>query len=72
MVLDTAHGHSQEVLGSITKLRSTFTDLQIKGGNIAPGEAAVVLVKSGVNAVKVGIGSGSICTTRIVAVIGVP
>ena len=72
VVLDTAHGHSQGVLDSITKLRSTFADLQIIGGNIATGEAAVALVKSGVNAVKVGIGPGSICTTRIVAGIGVP
>lgn len=72
VVLDTAHGHSQGVLDSITKLRSTFSDLQIIGGNIATGEAAEALVKSGVNAVKVGIGPGSICTTRIVAGIGVP
>ena len=72
VVLDTAHGHSQGVLDSITKLRSTFADLQIIGGNIATGEAAEALVKSGVNAVKVGIGPGSICTTRIVAGIGVP
>jgi IMP dehydrogenase len=72
VVLDTAHGHSQGVLDSITKLRSTFADLQIIGGNIATGEAAVALEKSGVNAVKVGIGPGSICTTRIVAGIGVP
>ena len=72
VVLDTAHGHSQGVLDSITKLRSTFPELQIIGGNIATGEAAAALVKSGVNAVKVGIGPGSICTTRIVAGIGVP
>jgi IMP dehydrogenase len=72
VVLDTAHGHSQGVLDSISKLRSTFADLQIIGGNIATGEAAEALVKSGVNAVKVGIGPGSICTTRIVAGIGVP
>ena len=72
VVLDTAHGHSQGVLDSITKLRSTFPELQIIGGNIATGEAAEALVKSGVNAVKVGIGPGSICTTRIVAGIGVP
>jgi len=72
VVLDTAHGHSQGVLDSVAKLRSTFPDLQIIGGNIATGEAAEALVKSGVNAVKVGIGPGSICTTRIVAGIGVP
>ncbi|MBC8257910.1 MAG: IMP dehydrogenase [SAR324 cluster bacterium] len=72
VVLDTAHGHSQGVIDSITKLRSTFPDLQIIGGNIATGEAAEALVKAGADAVKVGIGPGSICTTRMVAGIGVP
>jgi len=72
VVLDTAHGHSQGVLDSILKLRSTYPELQIIGGNIATGEAAEALVKAGANAVKVGIGPGSICTTRMVAGIGVP
>ena len=72
VVLDTAHGHSQGVLDSILKLRSTYPELQIIGGNIATGEAADALVKAGANAVKVGIGPGSICTTRMVAGIGVP
>jgi len=72
VVLDTAHGHSQGVIDSIIKLRSTFDELQIIGGNIATGEAAEALVKAGANAVKVGIGPGSICTTRMVAGIGVP
>jgi len=72
VVLDTAHGHSQGVLDSILKLRSTFPELQIIGGNIATGDAADALVKAGANAVKVGIGPGSICTTRMVAGIGVP
>jgi len=72
VVLDTAHGHSQGVLVSILKLRSTYPELQIIGGNIATGEAAEALVKAGANAVKVGIGPGSICTTRMVAGIGVP
>ena len=72
VVLDTAHGHSQRVLNSISKLRSTFANLQIIGENIATGEAAEALVKSGVNAVKVGIGLGLICTAPIVAGIGVP
>jgi len=72
VVLDTAHGHSQGVIDSIIKLRSTFHELQIIGGNIATGEAAEALVKAGANAVKVGIGPGSICTTRMVAGIGVP
>ena len=72
VVLDTAHGHSQGVLDSILKLRSTYPELQIIGGNIATGDAADALVKAGANAVKVGIGPGSICTTRLVAGIGVP
>ncbi|MDC0154632.1 IMP dehydrogenase [bacterium] len=72
VVLDTAHGHSQGVIESIKKLRSTFHELQIIGGNIATREAADALVKAGANAVKVGIGPGSICTTRMVAGIGVP
>jgi len=72
VVLDTAHGHSQGVLDSILKLRSTYPELQIIGGNIATGDAADALVKAGANAVKVGIGPGSICTTRMVAGIGVP
>ena len=72
VVLDTAHGHAQGVIDSIVKLRSNFPDLQIIGGNIATGEAADALVKAGVNAVKVGIGPGSICTTRMIAGIGVP
>jgi len=72
VVLDTAHGHSQGVIDSIIKLRSTFQELEIIGGNIATGEGAEALVKAGANAVKVGIGPGSICTTRMVAGIGVP
>ena len=70
-MLDTSHGHSQGVLDSILKLRSTYPELQIIGGNIATGDAADSLVKAGANAVKVGIGPGSICTTRMVAGIGV-
>ena len=72
VVVDTAHGHSQGVIDSIRKLRSNFPDLQIIGGNIATGEAAAALIRAGVDAVKVGIGPGSICTTRMVAGIGVP
>ena len=72
VVFDTAHGHSQGIIDSIGKLRTTYPDLQIIGGNIATGEAAKALVKAGANAVKVGIGPGSICTTRMVAGIGVP
>ena len=72
VVMDTAHGHSQGVLASISKLRAEFPNLELIGGNIATSEAAEALIKAGVDAVKVGIGPGSICTTRVVAGIGVP
>ena len=72
VVLDTAHGHSVGVLNTIKKIRAAFPDLQIVAGNIATGEAALALKECGVDAVKVGIGPGSICTTRIIAGIGVP
>lgn len=70
--VDTAHGHSRGVLETIKKIRSAYKDLQIIGGNIATEAAALALVDAGVNAVKVGIGPGSICTTRIIAGVGVP
>lgn len=70
--IDTAHGHSKGVLDTVKKVRSTFPDLQIIGGNVATGEGAKALVDAGVDAVKVGVGPGSICTTRIVAGVGVP
>ncbi len=72
VVLDTAHGHSVGVLNTIRKIRAAFPDLQIVAGNIATAEAALALKECGVDAVKVGIGPGSICTTRIIAGIGVP
>ena len=72
VVLDTAHGHSLGVLNTIKKVRAAFPDLQIVAGNIATAEAAIALKECGVDAVKVGIGPGSICTTRIIAGIGVP
>ena len=72
IVLDTAHGHSVFVLETIKKIRKAFPHLQIVAGNIATAEAAVALKECGVDAVKVGIGPGSICTTRIIAGIGVP
>ena len=72
VVVDTAHGHSQGVLQAITELRSHFPDLPIVGGNVATGEGAEALIKAGVSAVKVGIGPGSICTTRVIAGVGVP
>lgn len=72
VVLDTAHGHSLFVLQTIKKIREAFPHLQIVAGNIATAEAALALKECGVDGVKVGIGPGSICTTRIIAGIGVP
>jgi IMP dehydrogenase len=72
IVVDTAHGHSGGVLETITALRRTFAELPIIGGNVATAEGAEALVKAGVSAVKVGVGPGSICTTRVVAGVGVP
>jgi IMP dehydrogenase len=72
IVIDTAHGHSKGVIGATKTIRSRYPDLQLVVGNIGTGEAALELVKAGANAVKVGIGPGSICTTRIIAGIGVP
>jgi IMP dehydrogenase len=72
IVVDTAHGHSQGVLDRVRWAKSNFPDLQVIGGNIATGAAALALVEAGADGVKVGIGPGSICTTRIVAGVGVP
>ncbi|MEB4592706.1 IMP dehydrogenase [Candidatus Thiothrix sp. Deng01] len=72
IVVDTAHGHSQGVLDRVKWVKDNFPQVQVIGGNIATGEAALDLVKAGADAVKVGIGPGSICTTRIVAGVGVP
>jgi len=72
VVVDTAHGHSKGVLDRVRWIREHYPDLQIIGGNIATGEAALALVEAGADAVKVGIGPGSICTTRVVAGVGVP
>jgi len=72
VIVDTAHGHSQGVLDRVSWVKKTYPDLQVIGGNIATGEAALALVEAGADAVKVGIGPGSICTTRIVAGVGVP
>ncbi|MCB1757681.1 MAG: IMP dehydrogenase [Gammaproteobacteria bacterium] len=72
IVVDTAHGHSKGVLERVRWIRQNFPDVQIIGGNIATGEAARDLVEYGADGVKVGIGPGSICTTRIVAGVGVP
>jgi IMP dehydrogenase len=72
LVIDTAHGHSQGVIDGVRRLRSWFPDLCIVAGNIATADAAIALADAGADCVKVGIGPGSICTTRIVAGVGVP
>jgi IMP dehydrogenase len=72
IVVDTAHGHSQGVIDRVAWIKKNFPDVQVIGGNIATGAAAVALAGAGADAVKVGIGPGSICTTRIVAGVGVP
>ncbi|MCR5077849.1 MAG: IMP dehydrogenase [Prevotella sp.] len=72
IVIDTAHGHSQGVIGKLHDVKAAFPDLDVVVGNIATGEAARFLVENGADAVKVGIGPGSICTTRVVAGVGVP
>ena len=72
LVLDSAHGHSANILRSLAKVKEAYPDAQVIGGNIATAEAARDLILAGADAVKVGIGPGSICTTRIVAGIGVP
>ena len=72
VVLDSAHGHSQNVLNCVRMIKEAYPDLQVIAGNVATGEATKALIEAGADAVKVGIGPGSICTTRIVAGIGVP
>lgn len=72
LVIDTAHGHSLGVIRQVAKIREAFPQVDIVAGNVATGAATEALIKAGVDAVKVGIGPGSICTTRVVAGIGVP
>jgi len=72
IVVDTAHGHSKGVLDTVEKIKSEFPEVDLIAGNVATPEATEALIKSGADAVKVGIGPGSICTTRIVAGVGVP
>ncbi len=72
IVVDTAHGHSKGVLEAVAKIKREYPNLQVIAGNVATAEATVDLIKAGVDAVKVGIGPGSICTTRVVTGIGVP
>jgi IMP dehydrogenase len=72
IVVDTAHGHSLNVINKIKEIKRIFPDIDLIAGNVATGEATEALIKAGADAIKVGIGPGSICTTRVVAGIGVP
>jgi IMP dehydrogenase len=72
IIVDTAHGHSRGVLEAVKEIKQVYPDLQVIGGNVATGKGAKALVDAGVDGVKVGVGPGSICTTRIVAGVGVP
>ncbi|HHX59407.1 MAG TPA: IMP dehydrogenase [Epulopiscium sp.] len=72
VTVDTAHGHSQGVLDTVKKIKAAYPELQVIAGNVATKEATIALIEAGADAVKVGIGPGSICTTRIVAGVGVP
>ena len=72
IVVDSAHGHSANILRAVSEIKKAYPDLQVIAGNIATGAAAKALIEAGADAIKVGIGPGSICTTRVVAGIGVP
>jgi len=72
VAVDTAHGHSKNVLDMVARIRRHYPDLDIAGGNVATEEGAIALIEAGVNTVKVGVGPGSICTTRVISGIGVP
>ncbi len=72
IVIDTAHGHSKRVIQTLEKIKANFPDLQVVAGNVATAEGTKALIEAGADAVKVGVGPGSICTTRIVAGVGVP
>src|ERR671910_2250882 len=72
IAIDTAHGHSKNVLDTIRQIRARYPDLDLSGGNVATAEGTTALIQAGVNVVKVGVGPGSICTTRIVSGVGVP
>ena len=72
IVMDSAHGHSKNIIEAVKKVKAAYPDLQVIAGNIATGDAARALIEAGADAVKVGIGPGSICTTRVVAGVGVP
>ena len=72
LVLDSAHGHSKGILAAVTKLKNSFPDIAVAAGNVATAEGTEALIKAGADCVKIGIGAGSICTTRVIAGIGVP
>ncbi|HEX7227797.1 MAG TPA: IMP dehydrogenase [Candidatus Binatia bacterium] len=72
IAIDTAHGHSRNVLDTIRQIRGRYPDLDLSGGNVATAEGTTALIQAGVNVVKVGVGPGSICTTRVVSGVGVP
>ena len=72
IVIDSAHGHSKNIITTLKMIRAAYPDLQVIVGNVATGEATKALIEAGADAVKIGIGPGSICTTRVVAGIGVP
>ena len=72
IVVDSAHGHSRNIIEAVQKIKAAFPALPVIAGNIATGDATRALIEAGADAVKVGIGPGSICTTRVVAGIGVP
>ena len=72
IVVDSAHGHSKNILDAVRNIKSAYPELQVVAGNVATGEATKALIEAGADAVKIGIGPGSICTTRVVAGIGVP
>jgi IMP dehydrogenase len=72
IIIDTAHGHSRQVIETLKKVKKVFPELEVIVGNVATGEAGLALVKAGADGIKVGIGPGSICTTRIIAGVGVP
>ena len=72
IAVDTAHGHSKDVMGAVKKVKNKYPDLQVIAGNVATKEGVADLIKRGADCIKIGMGPGSICTTRVVAGIGVP
>ena len=72
IVVDTAHGHSEHVANAVSRIKSVSNEIQVMAGNVATADGAKSLIDAGADAVKVGIGPGSICTTRVVAGVGVP